>query len=225
MRGELDRLIDEPDKVFGALGSVSVSKTTHQRENTPSFIATEVIRASGRLAIADIGCGTGNTLRSWGQKVSLEAPCSPDCITMTGISKRDYSDKSRFAETLEACSGSPARIRYLVGLAEAMPQIKTDSQDVVLSYNALVHSNRAVPWLAEMVRITKPGGTILCNASPRQIKASHPLPPFIDTLRVRGFSVIHKNIALPSDTPRTGLNQRRHTIDAMTLIRIDIPSS
>jgi SAM-dependent methyltransferase len=169
----IDRPIEAVDERFGGhLGT----------ENTPSYVTAAAVHEQGAAAIADIGCGTGNTLFTLGKSVGL------DNVSMTGISLEDYSGNSANPDTRAACKGTettPPVLDYHVGNATHMPEIPTASQDVVLSYNSIYHSGQPKEWLAEMIRIARPGATILFNTDPGQLGTD-----VLDSLRDSGYSVL-----------------------------------
>lgn len=151
-------------------------------ENTPSYVAARIVHERGAAAVADIGCGTGNTVFTLGKSVGL------DDVSMIGISLEDYSGNSANPDTRAACMGTETTspvVDYHVGDATHMPEIPTASQDVVLSYNSIYHSGQPKEWLSEMIRITRPGGTILFNTDPGKLGTG-----VLDTLRGSGYSVL-----------------------------------
>ena len=169
----IDRPVELVDKSFAEhLGT----------QNTPSRVVARVLHERGSVAVADIGCGTGNTLFTLGESVGLEN------VRMIGISLEDHSGSSANPGTRAACIATETTaplIDYHVGDATHMPEIPTASQDVVLSYNSMYHSGQPQEWLSEMIRITRPGGTILFNTDPGQLDMG-----VLDSLRGLGYSVL-----------------------------------
>jgi SAM-dependent methyltransferase len=149
-RGLLDRSIEHVDWYFGqAFGF----------DRSPLPISVRRLRTVGAVALLDVGCGTGNTLRTWTEALRPHAS-GPEDISATGINLYDYSEQSKFPETREAIQRG--EIEYLVGDAQSMPEIPEGSADVVTACMVLRVEN-PIAMLDEMVRVARPGGTVLLN--------------------------------------------------------------
>ena len=111
------------------------------------------------IALVDVGCGTGNTLRTWLEALQPHIS-DPEGISATGINLYDYSDQSMFAETHEAIQGG--KVKYLVGDAQSMPEVPSESADVVTACMVL-RVQDPIAMLDEMVRVARPGGAIFLN--------------------------------------------------------------
>ena len=115
--------------------------------------------------ILSVGCGPGMILR---QLFSIEPS-----IQATGI---DIS-VGRVREAIQK-SGSNPRLKFVSGDAHAMP-FPSDSFDVVYSrmlFEYLADKERAV---AEMVRVCRPGGTVLLQDLDGQLLWNYPEDPAI----------------------------------------------
>lgn len=233
-RYEIDRSIKLVDFVFSVLihpygkeiHHVIKVKPWEHPENSPSQVASRIVEATGRVAIADIGCGTGNTLVSWGQRIADVTKCKLGDISMTGLTRQDYSTESIHAGTLRALRGNHPLLRYLVGDAEHMTDIESDSQDVVLAYNSIIHADHPELWLAEMLRIARPGGSILFNCTFEQAAYNKPVPNFIEKLHSDGYPVLRDHFMEPDFGPNTPSVVSQMILGLTyntSLYRIDIP--
>ncbi len=221
-RGELDRPIKAVDFLFSTIGkSPDAPKEVieYHPENTPSYVSAEILKRDGHVDIADIGCGTGRTLYSWGRKIAGDTGRSISDVRMIGLSRRNYSKESQLREVVQACNGSDPLVRYLIGDAAILGGIGPKSQDVTLAFNSVVHAEDPGVWVANMIRITRPGGTILFNADYSQ--AFHGiLPAFLGTLLENKWQIQVAYVELPR-TPQAVKRKRNET----ALYRIDVPEA
>jgi SAM-dependent methyltransferase len=142
-------------------------------EKSPIQTAIDTVQGIGSVALLDVGCGTGNTLRTWVDAIASLAPCSPEQISATGISLFDYSTESAYPATRQACK--EGRIRYELGNAANMRKIQTNSADVLLAYASLIHSKYPNPWLDEMMRVARPGATMFFITTEKQNDSDAPI--------------------------------------------------
>jgi ubiquinone/menaquinone biosynthesis C-methylase UbiE len=143
----LDRRIETIDELF----------TIAVRPNDGLVqTAANIARQAGEIVLGDWGCGTANTLWTWGRAVSRTAPLAIGKIGLIGISRYDYSEESRYPATIQACSNG--RIRYIVGEATDPDLIADNSVDVSLAYASIMHTDNPIDWVRSMLRATKPGG-------------------------------------------------------------------
>jgi SAM-dependent methyltransferase len=98
----------------------------------------------------DVGCGVGH----WGRLLSVVLP---EGARVTGVD-RDPFWIEKAAERAQA-RGQDGRFRYLVGLADKLP-FDNDSFDLVTCQTVLIHVPDPRAVIAEMIRVTKPGGLV-----------------------------------------------------------------
>jgi SAM-dependent methyltransferase len=98
----------------------------------------------------DVGCGVGH----WGQ---LLGRVLPEQAQVTGVD-RDPFWIEKATERARA-RGQEGRFRYLVGLAEQLP-FADDSFDLVTCQTVLIHARDPRAVIAEMIRVTRPGGLV-----------------------------------------------------------------
>ncbi|HSW66862.1 MAG TPA: class I SAM-dependent methyltransferase [Bacillota bacterium] len=154
-------------------------------ELTPTAIAHDIVEATGSLAVADIGCGTGNTLRTLVDFVRLRHPDVE--IQAHGLSLGDYRDGSMSAKTRAAVAPG-GYISYDIGDAAAMPY--DDEQfDLVLAYEAFTHFDAPDKVLTEMARIARPLGRLLFNCPLDRLVKRSPLNKAMDGLKRRGYEL------------------------------------
>ncbi|MCK6590077.1 MAG: class I SAM-dependent methyltransferase [Polyangiaceae bacterium] len=102
--------------------------------------------------VLDIGCGVGH----WGR---LLARVLPTDARVTGVD-RDSFWVERAAERAAAASHSlSVSFRYEVASVERLP-FENDTFDLVTCQTVLIHVPDRKAALAEMIRVTKPGGLI-----------------------------------------------------------------
>lgn len=128
-------------------------------DKSPLPMSVRRLRAAGAMALFDVGCGTGNTLRTWTEALQPHTS-DPGGISATGINLHDYSDQSMFAETRDAVQSG--EVKYLVGDAQNMPEVPGESADVVTACMVLRVQN-PIAMLDEMVRVVRPGGAVFLN--------------------------------------------------------------
>jgi SAM-dependent methyltransferase len=112
----------------------------------------ELARAA---SLADIGCG----LAHWSRM--LYRSLAPGA-TLVGVDREPGWVARAFPAFRQDYPGATARqIRFLVGDACDLP-LRSDSFDVVTCQTLLMHLADPRSALAEMVRIARPGGLVLC---------------------------------------------------------------
>lgn len=152
---------------------------------SPIQSAVDVVRRTGTVSLFDDGCGTANTLNTWGLAVAEGTACSPDQISMSGISLHDYRQESVNPATVQACRDG--RINYMVGDAAHLAEMADNSVDVTLAYTSLDYAKDPIAWLKEMLRITKPGGYIYFDAPIKKEGIYLPLRLSLDVLESKGY--------------------------------------
>jgi len=115
----------------------------------------------------DVGCGVGH----WGRQL---ASVLPD-LELVGIDREVGWVEA--AERRAQQAGLEGRLRYRQGAAEAIP-FDDDCFDLVTCQTLLIHVASPPRALAEMVRVLKPGGTLLV-AEPTNIA-----PTILDSLAI-----------------------------------------
>jgi SAM-dependent methyltransferase len=108
-------------------------------------------RAEDICTALDVGCGVGH----WGRLLSRVLP---DTCRMTGVD-RETIWVQKATERAQA-AGLSHRLTYQVGTAEALP-FEDGSFDLVTCQTLLMHLREPARGLAEMVRVTRPGGLVL----------------------------------------------------------------
>jgi SAM-dependent methyltransferase len=107
-----------------------------------------VVYVEGRgKTILDIGCGNGTLLFQFRNRYE----------TLIGL---EYS-KSRIAEAIHNLSG--LRFRPIIGSAENMEEIETDSIDRIVTADVVEHIPDVYAAMKEMHRVLRPGGDLVIN--------------------------------------------------------------
>ena len=169
-RSAIDRPIQDIDGLF--------AKAFGWRD-APVQTAARMALEQGGVALGDIGCGSGNTLRTWSREVR-HAACRANGVSTTGVNKFDYSDQSGYPATVKACADGT--IRYIVAdVVEGIP-IEDGSLDVVLAYRSIEHCADPSGWMCEMLRVTRPGGSVFFTADTHtQFGRGNPLPDLLQS--------------------------------------------
>jgi SAM-dependent methyltransferase len=104
----------------------------------------------GAPAVLDLGCGIGH----WGRLLSRALPRA----RVVGLDR----EPRWIAEARQraAAPGLAGRFTYTVGAAEALP-FEAGAFDVVTCQTLLIHVRDPAAVLAEMVRVTRPGGLVI----------------------------------------------------------------
>jgi SAM-dependent methyltransferase len=100
--------------------------------------------------VLDVGCGVGH----WGRAL---ARVLPGDATIEGVDRDAFWVEQ--AARRAGAIGQGGRFRYRVGLAERLP-FGDDTFDLVTCQTVLIHSPDPRRVLAEMMRVTKPGGLV-----------------------------------------------------------------
>jgi SAM-dependent methyltransferase len=109
----------------------------------------EVTRPVSGERIVEVGCGSGAVIRWLAHHTGLANP-------LTGVDVNQYLLSE--ARNLARLEGLDQHITLQVGDAESLP-LPSGSFDVTLSFTVMEEVN-AESMLAEMVRVTRPGGRI-----------------------------------------------------------------
>ncbi|MEK7153350.1 MAG: class I SAM-dependent methyltransferase [Patescibacteria group bacterium] len=163
MRGQLDRSIASVNSYFARAFGL---------DRAPLQASVDRLRAVGSVALFDVGCGTGNSLRTWAEAVRRHA-ASPEQVSAIGLNLHDYSNQSRFAQTRQAIQEE--RISYIVGDAEKMADAPDGSADVVIACMSVLHMTHPALALQEMERIAGPGGIMYLNVKGSQYVSNSPV--------------------------------------------------
>ena len=102
-------------------------------------------------AVLDVGCGVGHWSRFLARALSPGA-------WFVGIDREPAW--ARESTTRARKAGLATRARYCVGAAESLP-FSDGVFDVVTCQTVLIHVRHPAAVLAEMVRVTRPGGLVL----------------------------------------------------------------
>lgn len=102
---------------------------------------------------ADIGCGVGH----W--SASLYSRLAPNA-DLVGVD-REPSHVADYLARLQAGAVDPARIRALEGDATSLP-LPEHAFDMATCQTLLLHLKNPRAAIKEMIRVTRPGGMVLC---------------------------------------------------------------
>ncbi|MCL2429241.1 MAG: class I SAM-dependent methyltransferase [Alphaproteobacteria bacterium] len=135
-------------------------------------------RAGHKLAVLDVGCGSGSLLRH------LEAKPHFEAIT---LSATNFYEKSTYKPH--------AYHDYIIcDLTKPCPELRSSAYDVVICEQVLEHLSDVHSALATLVRVTKPGGRVIIgvpiHAPPLHLARLH-LVPVLDRLAGRTQSRGH----------------------------------
>lgn len=166
-------------------------------------------------AMLDVGCGVGH----WGQRLAGHLR---DDARVVGVDHEPgFLDAAR-----ARAARRPQRFEYLAARVEALP-FDDGTFDLVTCQTVLMHVADARAALAEMLRVTKPGGLLLAVEPNNLVNAmlrrtAHPRPPFEETLCllaweetcIRGkIALGHGDITIGEQLPllfaELGLDDRR----------------
>ena len=111
------------------------------------------LRIHTAASVLDVGCGQGH----WGQAL---AHALPSGSTMRGVDREETSLVAARRRS-EALDQLPIRFEYETGDVLAL-DFADDTFDVVTCQTLLIHIDRPPDAIAEMVRVLKPGGWLLC---------------------------------------------------------------
>lgn len=113
-------------------------------------------RLGEATSLADIGCGQGHWSR-------LLYPYLKSPAQLTGVDReprwvRETEQNFRHAFP----NATPAQFKFITGDATAIP-LPDNSFDVVTCQTVLMHLERPLDALREMLRILRPGGLLICT--------------------------------------------------------------
>jgi ubiquinone/menaquinone biosynthesis C-methylase UbiE len=168
-------------------------------EGSPLGVAATIVRRTGHAALLDVGCGTGNMLRTWGEATIERASSESASVSLTGVNLHDYSDESVHGKTREACQEGGS-ITYVKSDAATMTGVPDDSADVVLAYASMIHSDNSELWLDEMVRVARPDGVLFFSVNEDQNDASAPIMERLYALEEMGHEIEICPLAIKAPT-------------------------
>src|SRR5262245_7012582 len=99
------------------------------------------------LVVADVGCGTGYLARALGRHVA-RVICVDTSPAMIEQARQNLADV-------------PATVEFRTGAMEALP-LRDGEVDAACAHMVLHHLQQARTGLAEMARVVKPGGAVVC---------------------------------------------------------------
>ena len=102
---------------------------------------------------ADIGCGIGH----WS---GLLYPRLAPGAEMTGVD-REHSYMAQYLSRLQAIAPDASRIKAIQGNAMSLP-LPDKALDLTTCQTLLLHLEKPDAAIREMMRVTKPGGLVLC---------------------------------------------------------------
>ncbi|MDD3296489.1 MAG: methyltransferase domain-containing protein [Candidatus Omnitrophica bacterium] len=112
-------------------------------------------------AVVDMGCGPG-------LKSLTLALAGANVIALDNNDKRLEEFKKNLALT-ESKSRKLSLTIYLHDLRKKMSFLKSDFADCILCYEVIEHLNNIAVFVREMIRIIKPGGTILITTPNKNV--------------------------------------------------------
>jgi len=148
----------------------------------------KVARGDGRLAVLEIGCGQGNSLRFYpvGSEIVCVEP-NPRCKAIVYEAARQFPGVQISA--------------FHVSSAEKMREVESESVDAVVSLSVLCTVSDPKQCLREIVRVLKPGGKLFFLEhvkAPRRFYMIRFLQVLIELLHV--WSVIFDGCCIARDT-------------------------
>jgi len=146
---------------------------------------------AGARRVLDVGCGAGH----WGQRIGT---LLAEGAEMVGV---DHEPEF-LAAAAKRAEQRPHRFQYLQAPAEALP-FDDDSFDLVTCQTVLMHVADAPVAVAEMVRVTRPGGVVLAaepnnlsNALSNRVATPSLGPDAIDQLFAFEHHILRGKLAL-----------------------------
>jgi ArsR family transcriptional regulator len=101
----------------------------------------------GDLVVADVGCGTGYLTRALGRRVA-KVVCVDTSQAMLDRARDNLSDLN-------------AEIELRMGAVESLP-LENEEVDAACAHMVLHHLGDVRAGLAEMARVVRPGGVVVC---------------------------------------------------------------
>jgi SAM-dependent methyltransferase len=168
-------------------------------EASPTRRASALAREQGRIALGDIGCGTGNTLATWRQEVILGSALEPEQVTGLGITREDYSTSR---DELAKTDWQDPNLRYIVrDITRGVDAVKTASLDMAIGYMSVFYFKNPEAGLEEVRRMVRPEGHFMFNShypdmrSPRSRRLRR-IDEHVAGWKAAGHSVIRKQIEI-----------------------------
>jgi len=137
-----DKFQNEQGLYASNLPSIVTSSAYKSYQNGLTTWLDQVINPSNKI-IADIGCGTGNTIAKWAKENSVYG---------IDISLNMLQQSINFG------------LRPVAGSRDALP-LKNNSFDIVCAFGIIVYSNDINKTLANLKQRLKPGGHIIIAAA------------------------------------------------------------
>jgi len=177
--------------------------------STPLARAEELARTPEGLDVLDAGCGTGRWLH--GLAAAVRARLGQQAaVRATGLNDHDFSAESADPAVRQAMACGD--ITYDLGYIQNMPY-GNGRFNLVHCFEVLYRPKQYVPAVKELMRVTRPGGTVFFNVeAPAQQLPAAQLGALVDRLPSRGHTVRKQLYAEPS---RNRMNWR-------AMYRIDI---
>lgn len=178
----------------------------------PIQTAADMAIKQSHISIGDIGCGSGNTLRTWAREIGFLTAGHKVDSSLIGVNKYDYSRASTSPATLAAIENHT--LKYIVADATNMP-LKDHTLDVSLAYTTIEYCSDPGSWMKEMLRVTRPNGVIFFTADTRtQFRPTHPLPQLLHEVDFeQAPSIMPMNVETVSGNTTY-----------MTLVRLVVPA-
>jgi SAM-dependent methyltransferase len=185
VRNNLDRNIGRANEYFAqAFGY----------DRAPLQASVDRLQALGSVALLDVGCGTGNTLRTWAAAMRMRA-ASPDLVTAMGINLADYRAASRFPQTHRAIRRG--EITYIIGDAQHMNDVSSASADVLLACMSAFHMSQPELALNAMDRVARPGAIMFLNVRGELNVTGSPIMERMFELEDEGYGVDTRTGIIP----------------------------